>query len=384
MDSVDVVVIGGGIAGTSIAAELAADRSVYLLEAERQLGMHSTGRSAAMFMETYGGETVQALAKASRSFFEEPPPLFERELLRPRAALYVASTGHGEALRRRYVDTVGAVSGLRLVEPNAVKQLQPLLREGYPELAMIEPNAMEVDIDLLQQGYVRTLRSLGGEIRLGSRFAAAVSEGHGWIVTDSLGVQLRCQSLVNAAGAWCDDVATAAGVAPIGIQPRRRTMFTLTAADHPKLATLPFTLATDGSFYFKPESGRLLCSPDDEIPQPPGDAKPDDLDVARGLDAISAATTIASRRVQHAWAGLRSFVADRAPAIGHAAGTENFFWFVGQGGYGVQIAPAAARVAAAMFHGRPIGSELRRFGIEESALSATRPGVQGTLRSEGS
>ncbi|WP_375499494.1 NAD(P)/FAD-dependent oxidoreductase [uncultured Jatrophihabitans sp.] len=338
----DVLVLGGGMAGVSVGAQLAADRQVTVLDQEATFAFHTTGRSAAMFLETYGGPVIRALTVASRALFDE------LDLLTPLPSLNVGLRGHGDAIRDMYASTRALAPDVELLSPEEAAALQPLLRPECIELALLEPGAQEIDVHGLHQHYVRTLRTRGGHTKV-SAGAVSACRAHGvWTVVDTTGTSWQAPMVINAAGAWADDVAGRFGGIRVGLQPLRRTAFLV---DAPPSAAAPMFGDVPDSFYVKPDTGRLLCSPADETPQAPADARPDELEIARAIQTINEVTTLDIRHVRSAWAGLRSFVADRTPVVGFDPVAEGLFWLAGQGGYGIQTAPALARTAAALARG---------------------------------
>ncbi len=371
VETCDALVIGGGIAGVSLAYELAADRRVVLLEAEPTLAFHTTGRSAATLIETYGNLPIRALTSAGRSFFTEPSDLFETPLAATRGVLHVAAAQDSEAARRLFDDVRALSPQVELIDGKDAERLNPLLRPGYTETAVFEPGALDLDVSELHQGYVRGFLRHGGAIVRSARVVSAHRRGDSWEVVDGNASRYATPLVVNAAGAWCDEVAIHFGVEPIGILPLRRTIFTVPALDETGGA-LPWMIDVGRSFYLKPENFQYLCSPGDETLQPPGDASPDPLDVARGLDLINSATIINAKHVRTSWAGLRSFVGDRTPVVGFDDSNDGFFWMAAQGGYGIQISPSLARFAASVVRGESVPIELVERGFEPSALSPTR------------
>lgn len=372
MRSYDVLVIGGGIAGASIGYELAADRSVCLLEMESTLAAHTTGRSAATFIESLGGSQIRGLTKSSRAFYESPPEQFGTPLLSPLALLLTAAAGRADAVRGMHEQISVLTPEVRLVGSEEVRELNPLLKPGYAELALLEPGAMEIDVHAVHQGYVKGLHRRGGVVHKSAKLVSAARRGGLWAVTDAAGEQYEAPVVVNAAGAWVDEVARAAGARPVGIRPLLRTIFMVGAPSGTDTSAIPLTADVDDAFYLKPEGEQLLCSPADETPAPPGDAKPDELGIALGLDAINHATVLNARHVRSSWAGLRSFAPDRNPVVGYDPAAEGFFWFAGQGGFGIQTAPALARLGAALLRRTEPAADILANGVSPEQLAATR------------
>lgn len=375
MRAYDLLVVGGGMAGVSIGYEMAADRSVGLLEMEPTLAFHTTGRSAATFLESYGGPQIRALTTSSRAFLENPPDTFESKPLSPLPLLFVAPEGRGEVLRQLQAEVSVLVPDVRLVEPDEALVLNPVLRPGYLELGMLEPGAMEIDVHAVHQGYVRGLRQRKGEVHASAWVVGATHDNGVWTITDAQGQEFQAPVVVNAAGAWVDQVAMVAGAKPIGIMPLRRTIFKLAAPEGLDTSRLPLTGDIDSTYYIKPEGQQFLCSPADETLLDPCDVRPDEMEIARALDAVNSATTLNSRHVRTSWAGLRNFTADRVPVVGFDPQAEGFFWFAGQGGYGIQTAPAMARTGAALIRGEQLPEDIRARGLAAPDLAPDRPGI---------
>lgn len=370
--SYDVLVVGGGIAGASIAYELAADRSVCLLEAESTLASHTTGRSAATFIESLGSSQIRGLTKSSRAFYECPPDPFTAPLLTPLPLLLTAGPEQAETLRSMHAQTSVLTPDVRIVDEGEARELNPLLRPGYPKLALLEPSAMEIDVHAVHQGYVRGFRQRNGVVRRSARLISAARNGGLWTLSDAAGESYQAPVLVNAAGAWADEVARVTGARPIGIRPLLRTIFIVDAPTGMDISDLPLTADVEETFYFKREGPRLLCSPADETPAPPSDARPDELAIASGLETINEVTTLAARHVRGSWAGLRSFAPDRHPVVGFDAQADGMFWFAGQGGFGIQTAPALARLGAALLRGTDVPDDLMTNGVLVAQMAATR------------
>ena len=376
-DVVDIAIIGGGIAGISLAWALAEagggrDASrVLVLEAEDAPGYHASGRSAALFSETYGNAVVRALSTASGGFFRAPPKGFaDYDLTRPRGALHLGTEDQAAALDAEAQALSRLVPSVRRLDAAEARAVVPVLAPHWAG-AVLEPDALDIDTNGLLQGCLRGLRRQGGRLATGARVnGLARLPGGGWRIETTAGV-VEAGVLVNAAGAWADGVAGLAGLAPIGLQPKRRTAFLFDAGEAAS-ADWPLTIDLDERFYFKPDSGRLMGSLADETPSEPCDAAPDDLDVAVAVDRIEQATTLKVRRVIHPWAGLRSFVSDKSPVLGFDAGAPDFFWCAGQGGYGFQTAPAMARLGAALLRGQGVPDDLSDMKVTAADLSPGR------------
>jgi D-arginine dehydrogenase len=357
------VVIGGGIAGVSAAYELTAAMEVVLLEREEQLAHHTTGRSAAAYLETYGSPTVRRLTLASRSFLA--PMLSSRPLL------WIGAADRGEALSAAAKAGRALVPSVREIDFAEAIALCPALRPTHAEIAVLEPEAMDIDVAAVHQTFVQGLRARGGEIRRSSPVVALARSGGGWVVTTPAEI-FEAEVVVNAAGAWCDEIAALGDVRPIGLHPLRRTAFICPAPSGVDVQSWPLVADIDDRFYFKPEGPQLLCSLADETLSPPCDAVAEQLDVALAIERINEATTLALRHVRRAWAGLRSFVADRTPVVGIDPDAPGFCWLAGQGGYGIQTAPAMARAAAALVVDGRLPDDLIALGITAAELSPAR------------
>lgn len=344
----DFAIVGAGMAGASLAAGLAPHGRVLLLEAEDQPGYHATGRSAAFWTESYGGPLVLPLTAASRGFFDR------HALLTPRGALTLARNSDRAGL----ADFVREFSALGVrVEPldrEALTGRLPGLKDEW-QLGAWEPDCCDIDVAGLHQLWLGQARRLGAELLCRARLSAAQHAGDGWTLSLNDGRELRSRVLINAAGAWADPVAEMAGLAPLGMAPFRRTVAQLRMG-LPVPADLPLVLGFDGSFYFKPEGGKLWLSPHDEVPSEPCDAAPDELDVAIAIDRFEAVTEWPIAAVERKWAGLRTFAPDRLPVYGFDPLQRDFFWFAGQGGFGIQTAPAAADLALGLLLGNGDGT----------------------------
>ena len=345
----NILVIGGGIAGLSAAAELSKYATVTVLEAEEQIGFHSSGRSATMLHYALGDRLVRALTLGSRSFFDDPPEHFsEVQIGRRMPVLIHAREGEREALDALEAE-LSLFASLERLDERGVHELCPLLK-GDARYGIADWNGIRLDPHALLQGNLRQLRSHGGELVTGARVAAVE---RGWQVTTEKGERYSAPVLVNAAGAWADRVAELAGVRAIGLEPRRRTIITFDAPPGTDLDRLPFAKTVGDELYFAPESGRLFASPMDEVPSDPCDAQPDELEIALAAYRMEERTVVKVTSIHSKWAGLRSFTPDRHPAAGFAPEAEGFFWLAGQGGFGLQTSPAMARIAASVIAGTP-------------------------------
>lgn len=368
----DFIVVGAGIAGASVAYELAATAKVLLLEQEEQPGYHATGRSAALFTETYGNETVRGLTRASRAFFTAPPEGFaSHPLVTQRGVLHIGRADQIAALDALYRETSARVRSV--VQQDAAFALDqiPVLRADYVAACVWEPDAMDVDVHALHQGFLKGFRQRGGQMVLSAEARSIERRDGGWIVATA---QDRFEGgvVVNAAGAWADRVAAMAGAVPVGIVPKRRTavLFSPPAGVH--VDRWPMLIDADETFYFKPDAGNILASPADETPSEPCDAQPEEWDIAVALDHVEQSTTLQPRRISHRWAGLRTFAPDKTPVVGFDPAVENFFWLAGQGGYGVQTSPALARLAAALLRGEDLPSDIAAEDVTRAALAPDR------------
>ena len=347
----DVAIIGAGMAGASLAAEIAGEASVLLLEAESQPGYHSTGRSAAFWSETYGGPLIQPLTSASGGFLVAPPPDFsDRPLITPRGAIHLADGEGTAALAKLERAFANSSVPLRRMDKAALATVIPGLRPGWDE-ALAEPSCADIDVAALHAAYLKRARARGGALATDARLVAARRDGGHWAI-QTTACSFAAHILVDAAGAWADIVARAAGVAPLGIRPYRRTIVQARVSPAPP-ADMPLVIDAAERFYFKSEAGgRLWLSPHDETPCDPCDSASEEIDIATAIDRLEQVVDWRVERVERSWAGLRSFAPDRLPVYGFAADAPGFFWCAGQGGFGIQTAPAAAKLAAALLLGR--------------------------------
>jgi D-arginine dehydrogenase len=343
-----VVVVGAGIAGASVAFALVEARPVVLLEREAQPGYHSTGRSAAMLTETYGTTAVRALAMGSRAFFETPPPGFSAApLLTPRGLLHLAGPGQDAAFEHAIALAGASGATTRRLDQADVLAQVPILDPASVVAGLLEPGARAIDVDALHRGFLRGIGARGGRVVTDAEVRTIRRTAAGWSIDTRAG-GFEADVLVNAAGAWADELAVAAGIAPIGLVPKRRTAVLLDPPGGLDPSGWPMVIDVEETFYFKPEGGRLMLSPADETPVPPQDVQPEELDVAIAVDRFEHATGRPVAEIGRSWAGLRSFVADEGPVLGPEPADPAFVWAAALGGFGIMTAPAVGEIVAAL------------------------------------
>ena len=371
MEQVDIVIVGAGIAGASAAYELSAVASVLLLEREDQPGYHTTGRSAAVFAPAYGNDPIRKLTRASQAFYEQNAGgLAPEPVLSPRGELLIARSDQLAALDQAELALSRELDELERLDSGDVIDRLPTLKPDYVAAGLADPSAADMDVAAIHQGFLRGFKKRGGKLLLDAEVLSLKQQMGRWLIESQAG-EIKAELLINAAGAWADEIAKLAGVSEIGLVPKRRTAFIF----DPSAAidgAWPVVCDIDESFYFKPESGLLLGSPADETPMPPSDVQPDDLDVAIAIDRIEQATEWSVKRVTRRWAGLRSFVADKTPVVGRDPANPNFFWLAGQGGYGIQTAPAMSRLTMALVSGQGLPSDLEAIELNPKELDPGR------------
>jgi D-arginine dehydrogenase len=363
----DIIVIGAGMAGAAAAAQLADGRHVILLEGESHPGYHSTGRSAALFSETYGPPAVHILTRAGRRFYEDRAGgLAEHPILTPRGVLVFAMPGQ-ESL----IDDARRDPTVQLIDAAEACAIVPVLRPEKIVAAIHQPGAMDIDVHGLHAAYLRLLRRRGGDLVTAAPVVRLGHSGGLWTATTREG-DFTAPIVVNAAGAWADEVAALAGLPPVGLVPKRRTAMIIAAPPGNDVGAWPLTIDAAETGYFKPEAGKLLVSPADETPVAPSDVQPEELDIAIALDRLTQRTTIAVTHVERKWAGLRSFVADKIPVVGFDPLASGFFWLAGQGGYGIQTAEGLAQCAATLIVGGRLPADIVAAGLAPAMLSPAR------------
>jgi D-arginine dehydrogenase len=380
-----VAIIGGGIAGAALAYVLAVEHGVaaLLLEREAQCGTQSTGRSAALYMPSYGPPAMRALTRASGAFYSAPPDGFAAQpLLRPRGALHIAlehedpALSKAEAVQRlralqRELDA-GGMPG-QWLEPDACLQYCPVLRPQRLAAGLYEAAAQDMDVDAILQGFLRGARAAGARVHTGAGLLEARRQGGAWELSSDAG-RFDADVVVDAAGAWADVCAGIAGARPLGLVPKRRSAFVFAAPDGLDCRAWPAVIDADERFYFKPDAGLLLGSPANADATQPHDVQPEEIDIATGIWGIEQATTLNIRRPRSSWAGLRSFFDDGEAACGFDPRLPGWFWLAGLGGYGIQSAPGLARAAAALLLGRALPRDLLEQGFDPVRLDPARLG----------
>lgn len=373
----DFLVVGGGVAGVACAAELALHGSVVLLERENSLAYHTTGRSAAISMESYGNTLIRQLTCASRSFFEHPPAgVTDVPLISPRGAVIVADEASLVKLQARYQAVVAQVPSAAWVDRQELQKMVPFLGSQWVA-AIHDPGAFDLDVHAIHTAFVRQLRSRGGQIYTQREFVSAKRQDDQWEVRLSDGSTLWCLHVINAAGAWADELAQRCGACALGVQALQRTV--VVVDPECDVVHVPYIGTVDEQIFMKPEAGRLMVSPCDETPSVPCDTLPDELGVAIAMDRLERATTLRPRRVLNRWAGLRVFVADRSPLIGSDPLQPGLHWCAALGGYGIQTAPAVGALCAAQVTATALPAEMARLPVElaapERMLGAVRTAV---------
>jgi D-arginine dehydrogenase len=371
----DIAIIGGGISGFSAACLLAEERGdgsrIALIERESQPGYHTTGRSAAMYTEVYGNQTIRSIVRAGRKFLEEPDTRYhDRSFLSGRGALMVAS-GHDESRVDRFLKEMNRPDVLARSSVADCLKLSPALNPEKISGGVWEPSAMDIDVHALLQAYIRVYRGLNGNVYQDAEVRNIERTG------DRFGIETTSETInagivINAAGAWGDEVARMAGAEPVGLVPKRRTALTFdppTDMDH---RSWPLSCDMDEQWYFKPDAGRVMASPADQTPSPACDAQPDEMDLAICVDRIQTMTSLEIRRMASTWAGLRCFVGDHSPVNGFDDKVEGFYWLVGQGGYGIKTSCGMARIAVARITGREIDDDFYEYGLDPAAIAVER------------
>jgi D-arginine dehydrogenase len=373
MQEFDFAIVGAGIAGVAAAYHLAPQAKVVLLEREHVAAYHTTGRSAALHSETYGSPEIRAITVASGRFYRQPPAGFtDHPLLTPRGALIVGRADEQAAAQRAAGEFAKLVPSVRWLEPAEVLRRQPLLKPEACAGGAVFEEAEDMDVAAIHSGFLKGARAAGGALRLNAEVTALERRDGRWTIRLADDETMAAANLINASGAWADVVASLAGAKSVGLVPKRRTAFTFDAPAELALERMPMVIDFGETWYIKPEVGQFLGSPADETPSPPTDAQPEEIDIALAVERIQMATTLQIHRIKNKWAGLRSFVADKNLVVGYDGAIEGFFWLVGQGGYGIQTAAAAGRLAAALALGKALPGDIAELGVSEATLSPKR------------
>lgn len=371
----DVIVVGAGMAGASVGWQLAqAGRQVLVLERESQPGYHTTGRSAALFEEHYGPLQVQALTRASRAFYEQPPAGFtDYPILHPRGVMYVGTAAQKALIDAAYAEAVKHSPDAQRLDGDALRALVPVLNDSIVD-GFVDDGARDIDVHALHQGFLRGMRQAGGQLWCNAEVSALALDGarRTWTVTLADGRTAQARTLVNAAGAWADHIGELAGARAMGLVPARRSAFTFPVPEGLDATHWPAVISADERFYFKPDTGQLLGSPANADATYPHDVQPEEEDIATGIWNIEQATTLSIRRPSHTWAGLRSFVADGEMVIGWDSHVPEFFWVAAQGGYGIQSAAGYSLLARNLLLAEPVDEQLLRQGVQTELLAPAR------------
>lgn len=371
----DFLVIGGGIAGACAAFELSRHGRVVVIEREERPAYHTTGRSAAFFTVNYGNRVIRALTIASEAMLADPPDIFgETPLMSPRGIVTLAREDQLEQFEENLAEARRGCEDIHRIDVDEALRLLPVLRPDYVAAAHLEPGSMYLDVDLILNGYLRGMKDRGGRLVCDAEARAIERRGDVWRVDTAAGA-FEAPVLVNAAGAWADEIARLAGLAPVGLVPKRRTVIVFAGPADLVLDDCPMAIDVDEDFYFKPEAGKVLASPADETPSPPCDARPEEIDIALTVERIERATTMKVARIEHKWAGLRSFVADKTPVAGIDPAAEGFLWLAGQGGYGIMTSPAMGRAVAGLATGA-WPDDLAKLGVTPEHLAPRRDSLR--------
>ena len=374
MDNFDAIIIGSGMTGASVAFELAKHANVLLLERESDTGYHSTGRSAAVYIPTYGFDQLplRVLSVCSYDFFINPPRGFCSEpLVRKRGLLWISDEANKNQLETKFSEMQHAEVPVQWVDRISLNKLAPSLAKDYSSCAIYDPAVADIDVHVLHSSYLKGLIAQKGRLEKNIQIRSIERSKDEWTVS-SEHASFRAPILVNAAGAWVDEVAELAGVEPIGISPLRRTAVLVDAPSQTDFDKYPVIADINYQFYFKPEGGLVLVSPSDESPSLPCDAQPEEIDIAYAVEYAEKALGVRVEKVHSSWAGLRNFVSDRLPVIGFDRASPGFFWLAGQGGHGIQTAPAQSRLAAKLLLNEDIPEDIKEMGLSKEMVSPDR------------
>lgn len=377
-ETVDFIIIGGGIAGASAGYELCKKGRVIILEKESQAGYHTTGRSSAIFQKSYNkaDPVLNVLVSASEDFLRRPPKGFAvNDLLSPRSLIYIATRDNQAVLDelQQKLDHIGIRA--EFIGAGEATRLMPILAPAYQERVLLEQGAADMDVSALHEGYLRAMKNAGGDILTSAEVTAVQKVGDLWqITTEQASYQARV--VINAAGSWVDQIAELAQISPINIQPRRRTVIMVALPEdsslNSSLDSWPLVMDTVEGYYFKPDSGKILMTPGDEKIMPPSDVQPEEIDIAYGAYYLEKATGLKVDKIDRSWAGLRNQVADGHPVVGFDPEQSGFFWLAGQGGFGIKTAPAMGRITASLIAGQGLPQDMIDLGLSEDQISVRR------------
>lgn len=369
----DFIIIGSGMAGMSAAYRLSKHGKVIVLEKESLLGYHTTGRSAAFFTENYGNKTIRAITKASRYFLENPPPCFkENELMTNYGgSLFIANKNQSSFIDKELEYASSLSANVFEISIKEALEMVPIIRENYIDRALHEPDSKAMDVDLIHQGFARGLKSNNGKIIFNAEVKKIDKINQNWKVSTKTD-EFFAPIIINAAGAWCDEVAVLAGCKPLGLIPKRRTVIIFEHSENINTSNWPVVIDVEDNFYFKSEAGKILASPADETDSLPCDAQPEEIDIAMTVARIEEATNFKIKKIDHKWAGLRSFFSDRTPTVGEDPLVSNFYWLAGQGGYGIQTAPGISKIIECLIVGKKWPSYLSDLKIYPETLLSNR------------
>lgn len=372
MHQADYIIIGAGIAGASLAYHLSHHGKVVMLEREQQPGYHTTGRSAAIYLETIGPRLVSAMTKVSGEFLHHPPNGFsDTPLVTPLGAMFVARADQVSDLETTFIEFSELSATAELIDAERMTTLVPSLDANYVEAGIYDSSAMDLDVNAIHMGYLRAARANGlGLVNNAEVLTLDYSHAQ-WRVATPAG-DFAAPIVINAAGAWADVIGELAGVRTVGLVPKRRTAAVFNPPTETDTSDWCAVADCQEQWYFKPDAGQILASPADETPVPPQDVQPEELDIAILVDRLETATTMEIKRINRSWAGLRSFVADKLPVVGFAPDAEGFFWLTGQGGFGIQTSYAMGLTASTLLSGGELPPEIAAFGVREEHLAAQR------------
>ncbi len=370
----EVAIVGGGIAGVSAAAAIASSHEVCLLEQESELAYHTTSRSAAVYIENEGGPVFHRLSTASRPFFDAEHDVKGMPMcfVEPMPVLSVGNETNRDVVVASAKAGQSVTPSIRIIEGTELTEQCPVIDTNAITVGMLEPTAGSIDVMAVHQYFLRNARRDGAEVLRSARVTKGVRDGAGWVLTTNAG-EVRADIVINAAGAWGDVVATSCGVAPVGLQPKRRTAFTARSPIDPTGWPFIYSSIPGLECYFKAEAGsQLLCSLSDEQESEPCDARPEELDIALAIERINTISSLDLRSVTTTWAGLRTFAPDRNPVFGWDDATDGFLWMVGQGGCGIVTAPAAGEIAGSLVRDDPLPTSVTDLGLTKKQLAPRR------------